>query len=226
MVRLGTGKKMKADAAFGPGRKGPGKSGRPHLWKMMPVPLALAAVMMSAALIFPSVPAAHSLDREGEAVLLVAQSAGAPSPGAPLEEQYRDWTLSCESGDFVSTCSVHQQLYHSQTRQRMLAIELRREASGISGVIVVPFGLRVDRTITILVDSNAEQYEVAVRTCLPSGCIIPVSFPESFAAQLKRGSALGLNATADNDEPVGLRFSLYGFSAATARLEEIAEGTS
>lgn len=193
-----------------------------RIW--MSATLAAAAIVVAIALIVLSAPLAHSSDRQAEPVLLTAQISESFVRNGPLEEHYQDWTVSCERADIASTCSIYQQLYHSQTQQRMLAIELKRQASVFSGVIVVPFGLRVDRSIRLLVDTNLPGYDVAVRTCVPAGCVIPVSFSEDFGAQLQRGSALNLNAVTDNDETVGLVFSLYGFSAATARLDEIATG--
>lgn len=216
---------MKTQTEFVPQEKhSQSMPGRPFAKMWMSAVLASAAFVVAIGLIVLNAPLAHSSDGHAEPVLLVAQVADPSAADGPLEEHYQDWTVSCERADLTTTCSMHQQLYHSETRQRMLAIELRREASALSGVIVVPFGLRVDRSIKLLVDTNLPGYDVAVRTCVPSGCVIPVTFSEDFAVQLQRGSALSLNAMTDSDETVGLGFSLYGFSAATARLNEIATG--
>ena len=60
------------------------------------------------------------------------------------------------------------------------------------------------------------------RTCLPAGCIVPLSLAAGDVERLASGETLELGAVAaENNQPVTLSLSLNGFSAALQRLRSL-----
>ncbi|QDC03101.1 invasion associated locus B family protein [Mesorhizobium sp. 8] len=152
----------------------------------------------------------------------IAQEAASKLPGgaSSLQETYQDWSLSCQ-GTPKTVCGISQQQMQ-QNGQRVLAIELRRSADGgLSGNLVLPFGLSLDAGAALQVDAAAPQKPVRFSTCLPAGCLVPLTFDAEEAAVLKNGTALKVNVQSSDAKQVTLSISLKGLAAAIARLEAL-----
>lgn len=145
----------------------------------------------------------------------------APLPGgaSTLQETYEDWTVSCQSQKETSVCAIRQDQNSSQTGQRVLTAELRNIAGGkVEGVLLMPFGLDLAKGATLKIDEAAGP-NLVFSTCLPQGCLAPISFDAKQAAALKAGSNLNVTATAlSPSQPVAFKVSLKGFGAALDRI--------
>ena len=77
----------------------------------------------------------------------------------------------------------------------------------------LPFGLDLEKGITIAVDEGQQGASLRFRTCLPQGCMASLSFAADVTDALRRGGVLKVGAIADGGAP--MRFK--GFASALAR---------
>ncbi|KAB2701208.1 invasion associated locus B family protein [Brucella haematophila] len=158
------------------------------------------------------------------AALLATPAFAAPLPGgaSTLQETYQDWTVSCQTQKDASACAIRQEQNSSQTGQRVLTVELRNVAGGkVDGVILMPFGLDLAKGATIKVDDAAGP-NLAFSTCLPQGCLAPISFDAKQVAAIKAGANINVTATAlSPSQPVAFKISLKGFGSALDRISNL-----
>jgi invasion protein IalB len=149
---------------------------------------------------------------------LAAQTAAELPGGAnSLQETYENWTVSCSLQGGAKRCALSQQELDQQSRQRVLAIELAPLADKADGTLVLPFGLLIDRGVTLRVDDSAPLPILRFRTCVPAGCLVTLAFDAKFVAELRKGAALKINAIADGGKDAAFSISLKGFPAAFDR---------
>ncbi len=148
-----------------------------------------------------------------------AFAAALPGGASTLQETYQDWTVSCQAQKDGTACVMRQDQKSAQTGQRVLTAELRSAGGGrVEGVILTPFGLDLAKGASLKIDEAAGP-SLAYSTCLPQGCLAPVSFDAKQAAALKAGSSLGLTAVAlSPSQAVAFKISLKGFGAALDRM--------
>ncbi|MCZ4094706.1 invasion associated locus B family protein [Sinorhizobium psoraleae] len=152
-----------------------------------------------------------------------AQEATSKLPGgaSSLQETYEAWSLSCQ-GTPQTVCAISQQQVQ-QNGQRVLAIELKREADGaLTGTLVLPFGLLLDAGAALQIDEEQSRTSLRFSTCLPAGCLVPLSFDGKTVAALRTGNALKINVQGVDKKEVGLSVALKGLAAALDRLEVLA----
>jgi invasion protein IalB len=150
-----------------------------------------------------------------------AQEASPSLPGgaSSLQETYQDWGLACQSDPRV--CLITQQ-QAQQNGQRVLAIELRQEGeSSVSGNLILPFGLSLDAGAILQVDDGAPAAARPFSTCVPAGCIVPLTFDAETVAALRAGETLRLKLQNVDRKEVTLSISLKGFGAALDRLNAL-----
>lgn len=158
------------------------------------------------------------------ATLIAASTlAQAQTPAGPssLQETYGDWIVACVSREGSRRCVMAQRLQQQDGRQ-VAAMELAPAGDGLSGMLVMPFGLAFDEGVTLAVDGGALA-ERRFSTCLPGGCLVPLSAEAGDVSRLAAGERLEIAAVAnETGEPVELAMSLSGFAAAHERLAELA----
>jgi len=154
-----------------------------------------------------------------------AQNAGGlPGGASSLQETYDDWQVTCSTQDAAVHCSMVQNQIDSQSRQRVLAVEINNVASDkASGLLLLPFGLALAQPVALQVDEGAPAAPIPFRTCLPAGCIVPIAFDGAMLGALKAGTALKIAATADGGNPANFSVSLKGFSKAIDRVAALAK---
>ncbi|MDR2214000.1 MAG: invasion associated locus B family protein [Pseudomonadales bacterium] len=147
---------------------------------------------------------------------------GLPGGATSLRESHGDWTVACAvtsaEGNTSTACTLSQEQTVTSTGQRVLAIELLPAGQGAEGTLVLPFGLMLARGASLQVDEEAAITQVAFRTCLPIGCIVPLSIDAKMLAALRKGLALKIGVTGEGDAAVPLSVSLAGFSSAFDRV--------
>ncbi|PWL19189.1 invasion protein [Falsochrobactrum shanghaiense] len=145
----------------------------------------------------------------------------APLPGGAntLQETYQDWTVTCQTQNDNAVCAMRQDQSSAQTGQRVLTAEFRNVDGGkIDGVLLMPFGLDLAKGAATKID-EADGPQLAFSTCLPQGCLTPVSLDAKQVAALKTGSNLNVTTTAlSPSQPVAFKVSLKGFGAAFDRI--------
>jgi invasion protein IalB len=108
-----------------------------------------------------------------------------------------------------------------QNGQRVLSIDLTASMNGeaATGVLLLPFGLALDTGVTLRIDDQAPGKPLRFSTCIPAGCVIPLSFDAAYMAALRKGKSLNIAAAASqSNQPVQLAVSLKGMSAAFDRV--------
>ena len=152
------------------------------------------------------------------------QQSTLPGGADTLTETHGDWTVSCrivqQQNSATPACSMAQQQANSQ-RQRVISIELSPSKQGASGFIVLPFGLAVTKNAALRIDENDEPTTFPFSTCLPTGCIVPVSFDANTIGALQTGTALNVTAVSSNGGETKLSISLRGFAAALNRIHKL-----
>lgn len=163
------------------------------------------------------------------ATVTVAASLGPalalPGEASSLRETHGDWTVSCVRQEAATLCAMSQIQAEPKSRKRVLTVELQAQANGTAkGVLIMPFGLALKPGVSLKIDDKETAAPLAYATCLPVGCIVPLTVDTSLLSALKAGGTLNINATSNGDnQSLAFTVSLTGFSAAFARLVELAE---
>lgn len=146
-----------------------------------------------------------------------------PGGANALSETHGDWQVNCrivtveDAGQ--KQCAVTQRQVNQQG-QNVLAVEFGSSGDGLSGVLVLPFGLAVTEPVTLSVD-EAEATAVPFSTCVPAGCIVPLELTEDQRTAFRSGTTLAITAQGLDRAPVALSVSLAGFGSATDRVAEL-----
>lgn len=153
---------------------------------------------------------------------VLAQAPLLPGGATSLNETYQDWTVTCRVVSEARSCTITQQ-QQRQDGQRVLAIELRRQAGEVvPGLLVLPFGLSLPGGVMLQVDEQPALAQHSFATCLPAGCVVPLNFDQATVSMLRDGTALKVTAaTHDTKQDVALSISLKGLATALDRLETL-----
>jgi invasion protein IalB len=157
---------------------------------------------------------------------LAAAQGTQPLPGGAtsLQEMHGDWRVVCAQPNGQKVCALSQQQTDKDTRQLLLAIELNAPATDkAEGTLILPFGLALERPVTLQIDEAAAGPTLRFRTCLPVGCLISLTFDPPTVALLKKGTTLTVSATADGGQGAAFKISLNGFSSALDRTAALAK---
>lgn len=155
---------------------------------------------------------------------LGAAAQGLPGGAAAITETHGEWMVHCISMETAPRCSLsHRQLSDDAQRTRIIAVELAGvdEAGAVSGVLVLPFGLKLDDGAAIAVDEHAP-YGVRFSTCLPLGCLMPLRLDPAMVATMRQGAALSVVATIEEGgEQAIFIIPLAGLTSALDRLSQL-----
>lgn len=146
-----------------------------------------------------------------------------PGGASSLNETYRDWQLACVQQTTTKRCAFSQS-QAQQNGQRVLAIELSAPTGNtVTGIIILPFGLALDKGITLQIDDQPAGQALQFRTCLQAGCVVPLSFDAPTLTTLRAGVALKVKAISDGGQATPFSISLQGFDAALDRVAALAK---
>jgi invasion protein IalB len=146
-----------------------------------------------------------------------------PNGASSISEAYGEWAVNCRLIDRQKQCVLLQSRGNSQTGQLVFAIGLRTPGDGNTvGTILTPFGLKLDSGAILKLDDKELGQALRFSTCVPEGCLLPVSFPRVAIDAMKKAKVLTV-ASVDlvGGEVVTFNISLEGFAAAIARLVEL-----
>lgn len=150
-----------------------------------------------------------------------------PGGASSLRETYGDWTLNCgvvpakDGTPAAVACNLSQEQVDNNKR-RVIALGLNPGSDGSAkGNFIMPFGLALDKGIVLQIDAGAPTKPNPFRTCLPAGCLVPVTWADATVKALAGGTALKVTATTDDGQPLALSVSLKGFGAGYARAVDL-----
>lgn len=143
--------------------------------------------------------------------------ASLPGGASAVQETFGDWQVGCFVDDNGKHCTFKQEQVNTQNKQRVLAIELAPVEDKVEGAALLPFGLSIDRGVQFQIGDAPALDILHFKTCLPGGCLIPLSFDAHNAALLRAASAMHVKAALDNGQDTTFTVSLNGFAAAFDR---------
>jgi invasion protein IalB len=152
-----------------------------------------------------------------------ATPAQLPNGASSINETYGELTVNCRLIDGQKQCLLAHVQGNSQTGQRVFALELKSPKDGkTEGTILMPFGLKLDSGVVLKLDEKDLGQGLHFSTCLPQGCLVPVSLPTTATDAMKKGKTLTVaSLNQANGELVAFNVPLDGFAAATARVAEL-----
>jgi invasion protein IalB len=146
-----------------------------------------------------------------------------PNGASSISETYSEWTVNCRLVEAQKQCLLVHAQGNDQTGQRVFAVELRTPKDGkTEGTILMPFGLKLDSGAILKLDDKDLGQGLRFSTCLPQGCLVPVSLPTVATDAMKKAKTLTVaSLNLNSGEVVAFNVPLEGFAAATARLAEL-----
>ena len=146
-----------------------------------------------------------------------------PGGASQLQETHGDWRLACVQQAEQRLCTLIQQQNDRDSGQLVLGLEFTAlPGDAAEGTIVLPFGVAVDKPVTLLVDDVVVGTE-PFRTCLPVGCIVVVPLDARRVAQFTQAKMLGVRtASVPDGQEVSFRVSMNGFASGLARMRTLA----
>jgi invasion protein IalB len=154
----------------------------------------------------------------------LASAAQTPLPGGAqsVAETYQDWQMVCTQPQGGKRCVVGQQQSDSKSGQRILAVELQPQGDKAEGVLLLPFGLTLDKGVSLRIGEAEIGPALRFKTCVMQGCVVPVTLDAKALAALRKGTALTVNATSDVEPSMAFSISLKRFGSALDRATTLA----
>jgi invasion protein IalB len=159
----------------------------------------------------------------GSVVAVAQDTVALPGGATALNETHGDWIVHCEVVQQQIGCALQQEQADGNSKQRILLVELAPQEGALRGTLVLPFGLALERGVTLQIEGAAPMPGLRFRTCLPAGCLVDVSFDAPTVAAMAQASALKVNTIADNGAEAPFSISLKGFSSALDRTITLAK---
>jgi invasion protein IalB len=145
-----------------------------------------------------------------------------PGGATTLTETHDDWTVRCNVSNSTVHCVAQQEQLSNQTKQRVLAIEMLANAGNVlTGTLVLPFGLLLAKGAVLKVDDKLTSPPEPFETCLPSGCIVPLSIGKDWLNAMRSGTELAVSAVAVNGQDAKFSISLKGLGPALDRIADL-----
>lgn len=146
-----------------------------------------------------------------------------PNGASAINEVYGDWTVDCRVTDGQKLCVLTQSQGDSRTNQRVFAIELRAPKDGkAEGTILMPFGVKLENGAVLKLDDKDLGQGLRFSTCVPSGCLLPISFPTVATDAMKTGKSLTAAAlNLSSGEIISFNIVLNGFGPALERISQL-----
>jgi invasion protein IalB len=149
-----------------------------------------------------------------------------PGGASSVQETYGSWIVSCRIVDSRKACTLSQVQRNQQTGQRSFAVELKPPRDGkTDGLLVMPFGLALSAGVKLTLDDKPlGPTPTPFSTCVPDGCLVPVSFPTAATDSIKKAKTLTVSANPlGQGDPLTIAVALDGFAPALARTSDLAK---
>jgi invasion protein IalB len=145
-----------------------------------------------------------------------------PGGAQSVTETYQDWQMVCNQPNGTKQCAVAQQQTDSKTGQRVIGIELRPQGDRAEGILLLPFGLTLDKGVAFRIGEAEVTSGLRFKTCLLAGCLVPLALDAKTVAALRKAPTLTVNAVGDADQTAAFTVSLKGFGPAFDRAAALA----
>ena len=157
-----------------------------------------------------------------------ARAASGPFGGVgALPERYQDWQVVCQPKDGAEgqhmQCFARQQALDTHTHSRVMSIRLEPDGVQVRGLATVPFGLDLVRGLTLTNASQPVGDSYSFSTCLPTGCLVPLSFDDQQWSSLLKEKKAVFTAMTFSGQPMKLFFSTRGLAQALQRVRVLTQ---
>uniref|UniRef100_UPI001356B60B invasion associated locus B family protein n=1 Tax=Roseomonas sp. 18066 TaxID=2681412 RepID=UPI001356B60B len=148
-----------------------------------------------------------------------------PGGARSVNEEHGDWMVNCGGQDGRKVCAISQSQGNNQTGRRVFTMEVRTMPNDeLNGMLLMPFGLRLDAGNTLALDDQPFGPVRAFNTCIEAGCLAPLNLDAAGSRALQRGNVLKVSAeNLGSGEAVTFNVSLNGFTSALKRAQELAK---
>src|SRR5262249_13088534 len=110
-----------------------------------------------------------------------------PNGASSISEMYGSWTVDCRLADGQQQCRLLQRQSNSTHTQKRV-VQVRRPEDGTrAGTNVLPLGLKLDFGSLLKLDDGDLDGGRRFLTCVPAGCLLPVSFSMTGVDAMKNG---------------------------------------
>lgn len=147
-----------------------------------------------------------------------------PGGASSIQETFDAWMVTCSEQKGAKHCALSQQQVDQHSRQRVIAIELSVARAGkVKGTLILPFGLALAEGVRLQIDAAPAEPPLPIRTCVPIGCLVSLTFDAKSVAALRKAAILKVAAVADGGKAANFSISLKGFPAALDRTAGLAK---
>lgn len=187
----------------------------------------IKSIALAAALVVPAMASAQDQApaESGETTAVPSDlSTGQPAAPQIVSETFGDWTVNCQQLGENELCQMQQLLLNAEqtpaVEVNIFPVQAESQVFA-GGTIVVPLGTLLTANLTVSVD-NAIGRVYPFAFCLPEGCVARVGFTEEDISGFKKGAAatVRLADMRAPGQPIDLKMSLSGFTAAFDRLSQ------
>ncbi|WP_235694391.1 invasion associated locus B family protein [Brucella intermedia] len=147
----------------------------------------------------------------------LAEQGALPGGASSLQETYQDWSVGCRLANGAKKCLISQT--QNQNGQRLLALELQSgKDQNAEGILLLPFGLKLGSGVILTVDDKPGMAPLQFSTCLPTGCLVPLTFDAKTLAGLRAGKAIKIATQRVDGPAMTFSVSLNGFATGFDRV--------
>lgn len=149
-------------------------------------------------------------------------AAALPGGATTLNETHGEWTVNCRIATQAKgkpvACQVVQNLVDKAKKQHLLSIVLGATATaGVKGVLIMPFGLDLEKGVTFQIDDKSPSAAMRFHTCMPIGCLVKIDWSASSVTALRTAKSLKVAAVGQAGNAAQFAIPLDGFSSALDR---------
>ena len=160
----------------------------------------------------------------------VSASYAAEAPAAKTPSNGELWSKRCQDvkdkdqKTSKQYCEIFQRLSSpskdGKTFQRVteFAVGYPPGEKTVRAVIVLPLGIMVQETMSILIDEKNENH-FHVQYCLPDGCYATLNLPKPLLETISKGNQLMIKGKTMTGQPLHIILSLTGFGKAVAGIK-------
>jgi invasion protein IalB len=144
-----------------------------------------------------------------------------PGGATSIRELRGAWILVCGYDAEARACNLRQEQRDTASGRLVLIMELVPVGDDITGSLVLPLGVDLQKGVTLQVDDHAPMVGSFQACVAQLGCAVPVSLDEGQSRELAAGETLTATFTPVNAQAITYSVSLKGLSGALARAAEL-----
>lgn len=134
--------------------------------------------------------------------------------------KHKDWEVHCPKSGQKDQCEMTQLINNPGNGKPIMRVIMGYppQAQGQPAMIfILPLGTRLNSGVQVTVD-NHKAHRFPFQICLEQGCQAAFPVKSSFLNQLKHGKSAQASIVGPKGNPINLKISLMGFTAANNQI--------